>query len=67
VLLRVADGVGAGADVVQDGRAIGNVVAAAGTAPRLALAMLPLELAESPLAAGDEPALPEPLQETTPP
>lgn len=67
VLLRVADGVGAGADVVQDGRAIGSVVAAAGTAPRLALAVLPLELAASPLAAGDEPALPEPLQETTPP
>ena len=67
VLLRVADGVGAGADVVQDGRAIGSVVAAAGTAPRLALAVLPLELAASPLAAGDEPALPEPFQETPPP
>jgi folate-binding protein YgfZ len=55
LLLRVPDGVEAGAEVVQAGRAIGSVASVAGEAPRLALAVLPLERADAPLeVAGSE-------------
>jgi folate-binding protein YgfZ len=49
LLLRVADAVVPGAGVTQSGHTIGSVVSAAGTAPRLALAVLPLEREQSPL------------------
>lgn len=67
VLLRAGDAAEAGAEVAQDGRAIGNVVAAAGQAPRLALAVLPLELADAPLAAAGAPATVEPFAEVAAP
>ena len=62
-LLQVADAVAAGSEVVQDERAIGTVVAAAGQVRRWALAVLPLELAESPLLVDGQPVRIEPLPE----
>ncbi|MBO9717125.1 MAG: folate-binding protein [Pseudoxanthomonas sp.] len=60
LLLQVADAVEAGAEVFQSDAAIGSLASAAGTAPRLALAVLPLERDATPLlvegvAAGVEP------------
>ncbi len=49
LLLQVTGATAAGAEVMQDGRAAGTVVSAAGQAPRLALAVLPLERPASPL------------------
>jgi len=53
VLLRVPDTVEPGAEVAQSGRAIGSVASVAGTAPRLALAVLPLERGGTPLQVGE--------------
>lgn len=59
MLLRVAATVQPGTAVLQSGSAIGSVASAAGTAPRLALAVLPLERADEPLQADGEQATPE--------
>ena len=61
LLLQVAGTVEAGAEVVQSGRTIGSVVAVAGTGPRHALAVLPLERADAPLQAGECTASVEPF------
>lgn len=63
LLLRVPGTVMAGAEVLQSGRAIGSVVAAAGDSPRLALAVLPLERGDEPLLVGDAEAIVEPFVE----
>ena len=61
LLLQVAGTVEPGAEVLQSGRAIGSVVAVAGTGPRHALAVLPLERADAPLQASDSEAIVEPF------
>jgi len=53
VLLQVPDTVEPGTEVAQSGRAIGSVASVAGTAPRLALAVLPLERGDAPLQIGE--------------
>lgn len=57
-LLRVADGAASGAKVEQNGAAIGAVASVAGN---LALAVLPLEMAEGALSVGGAEAHPVPL------
>ena len=63
LLLEVPEATAAGATVEQSGQAIGSVVAVAGHAPRLALAVLPLERAESPLQVAGVDAPVEPFVE----
>ncbi len=63
LLLRVADGVEAGAEVAQAGRAIGSVASTAGDSPRLALAVLPLERGEAALEVAGGEAVVEPFVE----
>ena len=60
--LQVADAVEAGAEVQQDGRAIGSVVSVAGRAPRHALAVLPLERGDGPLLVDGREAVPAPIR-----
>lgn len=62
-LLRVSESVQAGDAVVQSGRDIGVVACAAGSSPRLALTVLPLERDDAPLLAGAAAAVPEPFVE----
>ncbi|MCF7750070.1 hypothetical protein KQ945_04885 [Bacillus subtilis subsp. subtilis] len=57
-LLRVADGTASGAQVQQNGAAIGTVASVAGD---LALAVLPLEIAPDPLSVDGLEAVPLPL------
>ena len=61
LLLRVADAVQAGDDVIQGGRVIGSVASVAGTAPRIALAVLPLERGGEPLEVAGAAAASEPF------
>lgn len=61
LLLQVAGGAQAGAEVSQDERSVGTVVAAAGQAPRWALAVLPLERTGSPLQVAGETATAQPI------
>jgi folate-binding protein YgfZ len=63
LLLQVADAAVAGAEVIQSGRTIGSVASAAGSAPRHALAVLPLEREAMPLLVGGAEALPQPFVE----
>jgi folate-binding protein YgfZ len=63
LLLQVADAVPAGAEVSQSGKVIGSVASAAGEAPRLALAVLPLERDATPLQVGGAEARPQPFLE----
>lgn len=63
LLLRIAGEVEAGAEVVQDGRAIGSVASVAGDPPRLALAVLPLERGEAPLEVAGNQVSVEPFVE----
>ena len=57
-LLRVTDGIASGAQVQQNGTAIGTVASVAGD---LALAVLPLEMAGDPLSVDGIDAVPLPL------
>lgn len=57
-LLRVGDGIASGAQVQQNGAAIGTVASVAGN---LALAVLPLEIASDPLSVDGLDAAPLPL------
>src|SRR5690606_15889018 len=61
LLLQVAGTAQPGAEVAQDGRAIGTVVSAAGQAPRWALAVLPLERTGSPLQVAGAAAVAHPV------
>lgn len=63
LLLQVANATLAGTEVTQDGRGIGTVVSVAGQAPRLALAVLPLERTGSPLQVAGDMATAEPLMD----
>jgi folate-binding protein YgfZ len=61
LLLRVAATVEPSAEVFQGNNAIGSVASAAGTAPRLALAVLPLERGPAPLLVDGVEAAAEPF------
>jgi folate-binding protein YgfZ len=61
LLLRVAATVEPGAEVFQAANAIGSVASAAGTAPRLALGVLPLERDPAPLLVDGVEATAEPF------
>nr|WP_246429043.1 folate-binding protein [Pseudoxanthomonas broegbernensis] len=61
LLLQVPDATEPGAEVNQSQRAIGSVVGAAGHAPRLALAVLPLERDEAPLTVAGGNAVVQPF------
>lgn len=63
LLLQVAEAAEPGAELAQEGRAIGTVVAAAGQAPRWALAVAPLERSDAPLQVAGEVARLQPLAE----
>ena len=63
LLLGVDDLVDAGAEVSQEARGLGTVVAAAGHAPRSALAVLPLERGDGPLQVAGQSARVLPVED----
>ena len=63
LLVHVPAAVEAGAEVRQSGRAIGHVASVAGSAPRLALAVLPLDRGDAPLEVAGVAAPVEPFVE----
>ena len=61
LLLQVEEAAQAGDEVHQAGVAIGKLASVAGHNPRWALGVLPLERDDTPLQAGQAPALPQPI------